>query len=200
MMLRYGMSSCTSSLAGTQIIERAWRSLENDWWPQHVNATSKVAGHTLMSDDVKAMVNQWVFRQSLGPIIGRGLLWFLICFPQLEMEVEVFSGRRQAVMGKCKGPYAMHRGGFRRARPHFPLPLVNGALLKLGATVEEFVRPHFAGMDVVQIWTALSVMALNAVAGHGRAILEKNPNKSQRAALGAIAASVNRVLLYELRS
>ena len=56
------------SLAGTQIIDRAWRSLKNDWWPQHVNATSKVAGHTLMSDDVKAMVNQWVFRQSLGPI------------------------------------------------------------------------------------------------------------------------------------
>ena len=51
-----------------QIIDRAWRSLKNDWWPQHVNATSKVAGHTLMSDDVKAMVNQWVFRQSLGPI------------------------------------------------------------------------------------------------------------------------------------
>ena len=57
-----------TSLAGTQIIDRAWRSLKNDWWPQHVNATSKVAGHTLMSDDVKAMVNQWVFRQSLGPI------------------------------------------------------------------------------------------------------------------------------------
>ena len=56
------------SLAGTQIIDRAWRSLKNDWWPQHVNAISKVAGHTLMSDDVKAMVNQWVFRQSLGPI------------------------------------------------------------------------------------------------------------------------------------
>ena len=56
------------SLAGTQIIDRAWSSLKNDWWPQHVNATSKVAGHTLMSEDVKAMVNQWVFRQSLGPI------------------------------------------------------------------------------------------------------------------------------------
>ena len=85
MMLRYCMSSCTSaqktihtqncskekngpSLAGTQIIDRAWSSLKNDWWPQHVNATSKVAGHTLMSEDVKAMVNQWVRRQSLGPI------------------------------------------------------------------------------------------------------------------------------------
>ena len=56
------------SLAGTQIIDRAWKSLKNDWWPQHVNVTSKVAGHTLMSEDIKAMVNQWVFRQSLGPI------------------------------------------------------------------------------------------------------------------------------------
>ena len=26
------------------------------------------SSHTLMSEDVKAMVNQWVFRQSLGPI------------------------------------------------------------------------------------------------------------------------------------
>ena len=43
MMLRYCMSSCTSS---------------NIW----CYAT------LLMSDDVKAMVNQWVFRQSLGPI------------------------------------------------------------------------------------------------------------------------------------
>ena len=38
------------------------------WGWQHVNATSTGAGHTLMSDDVKAMVNQWVFRRSLGPI------------------------------------------------------------------------------------------------------------------------------------
>ena len=56
------------SLAGTQIIDRAWGSLKNDWWPQHANATSKVAGHTLVSNDVKAMMHQWVFRQSLGPI------------------------------------------------------------------------------------------------------------------------------------
>ena len=33
-----------------------------------MNATSKVAGHTVMSEDIKAMVDQWVFRQSLGPI------------------------------------------------------------------------------------------------------------------------------------
>ena len=54
-------------LAGTQIIDRAWRSLKNDWWPQYVNATSKVAGHTMMSDDIKAMVHQWVWSHSLGP-------------------------------------------------------------------------------------------------------------------------------------
>ena len=57
MMLRYCKSSCTFS--------HIWCYAA---LPQHVNATSKVAGHTLMSEDVKAMVNQWVFRQSLGPI------------------------------------------------------------------------------------------------------------------------------------
>ena len=39
--------------------------------------------------------------------IGRALLWFLFCFPQLEMEEEVSSGLRQAAMGKCIGPYAV---------------------------------------------------------------------------------------------
>ena len=61
-------------LAGTQIIARAWRSLKNDWWPQRVNATSQVGGHTLMSDDIKLMVYQWVWRQSLGPATPLRLL------------------------------------------------------------------------------------------------------------------------------
>ena len=64
--------STSPSLAGTQIIDRAWRSLKNDWWPQHVNATSKVGGHTLMSDDIKLMVYQWVWKQSLGPATPLG--------------------------------------------------------------------------------------------------------------------------------
>ena len=83
MMLRYCMSSCTSShtrcyatvcpparphIQDAMLLYVLLHFLKNDWWPQHVDATSKVAGHTLMSDDVKAMVNQWVFRQSLGPI------------------------------------------------------------------------------------------------------------------------------------
>ena len=49
MMLRYCMSSCTSS--------HIW-----------CYSSSCRLGHTLMSEDVKAMVNQWVFRQILGPI------------------------------------------------------------------------------------------------------------------------------------
>ena len=66
--------STSPSLAGTQIIDRAWRSLKNDWWPQHVNATSKVGGHTMMSNDIKSMVHQWVWRQSLGPATPLRLL------------------------------------------------------------------------------------------------------------------------------
>ena len=37
----YSEDTSGSSLAGTQIIDRAWISLNNDWWPQHVNATFK---------------------------------------------------------------------------------------------------------------------------------------------------------------
>ena len=66
--------STSPSLAGTQIIDRAWRSLKNDWWPQLVNATSKVGGHTMMSDDIKSMVHHWVWRQSLGPATPLRLL------------------------------------------------------------------------------------------------------------------------------
>ena len=104
MMLRYCLSSCTSS--HTQIIDRAWRSLKNDWWPQHVNATSKVAGHTLMSDDVKAMVNQWVFRQSLGPITPiaflEGLKQLLKQWGKKGYEVLLRSSLEQCKMRNVK--------------------------------------------------------------------------------------------------
>jgi len=60
--------------------------------------------------------------------------------------------------------------------------------------VDEFMQPHFAGVDEVRVWTALSVMALNAVAGHGRAILQKAPSKVQKRALAAMRAGVKRML------
>ena len=66
------------------------------------------------------------------------------------------------------------------------MPLDDGAALKelaLNSTVDEFMQPHFAGVDEVRVWTALSVTALNAVAGHGRAILQKAPSKVQKRAL-----------------
>ena len=103
--------------------------------------------------------------------IGRAL--FLLCFPTLEAEAEISSCLRQVVMGKCKGPHAMHRGQFNRTRPHFPFPLENGVALKelaLASMLEEFVTPHFAGLEEDQVWVALSVMGLNCVAGFGRAI------------------------------
>ena len=63
MMLRYCMSSCTSSHIW------CYATVCRLALPHIDDATLLyVAGHTLMSDDVKAMVNQWVFRQSLGPI------------------------------------------------------------------------------------------------------------------------------------
>ena len=78
MMLRYCMSSCTS----------------------------KVAGHTLMSEDVKAMVNQWVFRQNLGPITPiaflEGLKQLLKQWGKKGYEVLLRSSLEQCKMRNVK--------------------------------------------------------------------------------------------------
>ena len=61
-------ASTRPCLAGTQMIDRAWRSLKFEWLPAHVNATQKKDGHTVLSPIVSELVFQCAWRQHQGPM------------------------------------------------------------------------------------------------------------------------------------
>ena len=61
-------ASTRPCLAGTQMIDRAWRSLKFEWLPAHINATQKKDGHTVLSPIVSELVFQWAWRQHQGPM------------------------------------------------------------------------------------------------------------------------------------
>ena len=56
----YSEDTSGSSLAGTQIIDRAWISLNNDWWPQHVNATFKKGQFSSCQKMSRPWCTKWV--------------------------------------------------------------------------------------------------------------------------------------------
>ena len=57
-------ASTRPCLAGTQMIDRAWRSLKFGWLPAHINATQKKDGHTVLSP----IVSELVFQSHQGPM------------------------------------------------------------------------------------------------------------------------------------
>ena len=129
--------------------------------------------------------------------MGRAMLWTFLIFPALELEMEVAAGLRNMVLGKDAQLKAMHRGLAQRSRALFPLPLPGFAKLSEEARTwgkEEFCSPHFAGASLEEVWTMLSVMALNSLAGYGRASYEGRPNVSQAEGLRTIREGVRRVL------
>ena len=63
-----GWGGACPSLAGTQMIDRAWRSLKFEWLPAHINATQKKKDHTVLSPIVSELVFQWAWRQHQGPM------------------------------------------------------------------------------------------------------------------------------------
>ena len=54
-----------ASLAGTQMLDRSWRSLK-DWMPQGFHPSEKKNGHTCQSWMLAHLVYQWAWRQSIG--------------------------------------------------------------------------------------------------------------------------------------
>lgn len=134
--------------------------------------------------------------QSLDSI-GRGMAWVLLTFPRLETERSVAAAVKQAVIGKLVMSSAVHRAGFSRSRPLFPLPL--GSVSKVAEVVtladfSDFTRPHFAGLSMSEVWTAVGVLGLNGMAGFGRAASELRITESQRTAVQQVAKSTTRAL------
>ena len=54
-----------SNVAGTQVIDRSWKSLKN-FLPQHMCLKFKEKGHSKMHPSVPEYIYMWTWRQSLG--------------------------------------------------------------------------------------------------------------------------------------
>ena len=134
--------------------------------------------------------------------LGRAMAWILFNFPRLESERNVTPTVRYMVMGRFKDREAMHRGTSQRSRPIFPLPL--GALTKVQqaaqlSRLEDFCRPHFAGLSAAEIWQALGILGLNGAAGFGRAPCDRKATEVQKRAIDTIGRSTTRALATDLR-
>ena len=118
-----------------------------------------------------------IFKQVLGRCatldeVGRALAWALFNCPGDGITDAAVRSVSMVVRGRQKAVVAMHRGPGKRHRSLFPLPLgilsqVREQAQRCG--LEEFSNPHFAGITGAQVWQALSVGALNGLAGFDRA-------------------------------
>eukprot|EP00435_Cladocopium_sp_Y103_P037912 s2720_g10.t1 len=125
--------------------------------------------------------------------IGRAMAWVFLNFSRLESERAVSATLRQMVLGKPCINHAMHRGLSYRSRPLFPLPL--GAVTKVQevaqlAALEDFCRPHFAGLQTDEVWTAVALVGLNGMAGFGRAPLPRRATEPQVRAVETLRSRV----------
>lgn len=129
--------------------------------------------------------------------IGGAMLWVMANRSHL-CEVGQYSGALEFVLtGAGKALSAVHQGAKRKAGSLFPLPLGEVAYLMKEAEMESF--DDFTGRvaDLSRasgIWTALSVLALNGVAGFARAAGEVPGTSVQRRALSCLQNSVKRTL------
>ena len=70
-------SSVLSSVAGTQSIDRAWRTLKA-WLPQKLKTYEKRNGHHIMNQNVHSMIQQWMWRQTILPCSPKELMSRLV--------------------------------------------------------------------------------------------------------------------------
>ena len=128
---------------------------------------------------------------------GRAMAWMLFNMPRLALEGELCTDASLMVFGKAKVNFAMHRGPVPRHRALFPLPLGDFDKIKQlakHAVLDDFLSPHFAGLQAEEVWSALAVLGLNGAAGYGRADLCRRATELQKTALGCIRQSTKRVL------
>ncbi|CAL1145132.1 unnamed protein product [Cladocopium goreaui] len=118
-----------------------------------------------------------IFKQVLGRCttldeVGRALAWVLFNCPGEGITDAAVRSVSMVVRGRQKAVVAMHRGPGKHHRSLFPMPL--GTLSHVREQVQrcgldEFSDPHFAGIAGTQVWQALSLGALNGLAGFDRA-------------------------------
>ena len=123
-------------------------------------------------------------------VAERALAWLFFNFPQFDVARETEANYRLVVMGRSVMNYAMHPGPVQRSRPLFPLPLGDNSKVQdaaILASLEQFCMPHFAGLELGDLWTALSSLGLNGLAGCGRAGATRKTLRVQADAIAPIA-------------
>lgn len=134
--------------------------------------------------------------------LGRALAWVLCNFERLTEEREVSAALRHMILGKSGAAYAVHRGFTPKSKSLFPLPLGEVSLVRTVAAsvaLDDFCKPHFAGLETRQVWTSVVILGLNGVAGFHRAPLMNKATKAQSRAIANVMACVGRALPSDLR-
>ena len=134
--------------------------------------------------------------------LGRALAWVLCNFDRLAEERSVSTTLRCMILGKVGATDAMHRGFTPRSRPLFPLPLGCVSQVRTVATMvalDDFCKPHFAGLDTPMVWAAVVALGLNGLVGFARAPAQGKMTKAQERALGNIVGTVTRALPLDTR-
>eukprot|EP00438_Fugacium_kawagutii_P023262 Skav224627 [mRNA] locus=scaffold1903:51756:62319:+ [translate_table: standard] len=128
--------------------------------------------------------------------VGRALLWLLVRARELGSEGKGSELLWTTVMSRAP-KVAMHRGRGSSSRPIFPLPVGQASTMLDYAkklTFQDFCNRAGGATEDAEAWQAVTIAALNGVAGHSRALLETAPDKMQSMATASIQASVNRAL------
>ena len=132
---------------------------------------------------------------------GGALAWLVFNRPRLEDEDGITRALRWVVGGNEGCRLAMHRGRGNRHRSLLPFPL--GSFTRvcnlagqedLDAFTERCRDQGFA----TEVWTALCLVAVNGIAGHGRRWISKEPTVGQKRATAAMEAGVKRMLCNDV--
>ena len=149
--------------------------------------------------------NTGVFRLLLGCCrslseIGRALAWVVFNVPQYGSEGEAVAALRMVVLGRSRVATAVHRPRGLRPRGLFPLPLGEVSHVQdeaLKATAEDFCSPDRPKVTGDAAWKALNILALNGLAGYGRASTGKAGSQMQQLAMKAVQNTCSHALREE---
>ena len=132
---------------------------------------------------------------------GGALAWLVFNGPRLEDEDGITRALRWVVGGNEGCHLAMHRGRGNRHRSLLPFPLGGFTHVcslagqeDLDAFTERCRDQGFA----TEVWTALCLVAVNGIAGHGRKWISKEPTVGQKRATAAMEAGVKRMLCNDV--
>eukprot|EP00438_Fugacium_kawagutii_P036840 Skav204450 [mRNA] locus=scaffold1298:250701:254168:+ [translate_table: standard] len=129
--------------------------------------------------------------------VGAAMLWTMLCLPRLGATGQANSELEIVMEGIGKKLSAVHRGAKHKSGSLFPLPLGEVSFLKeeaMRVSFEDFIAAKREVTAAQDVWTALSILALNGAAGFNRAASTAGGNAAQQRAVRSLRACVTRTL------